>query len=112
VTIEVGETSSGDVGVLKIPAEIYNVEIEEGPEKGEIISQFAPLAGLEGMVLVGAVLMDHLYTVFEFEVVQNADGDSLSPVGMWIFNKKGGYPIIQTRQDQPARIFGVRRHGS
>jgi len=105
VTIEVGETSSGDVGVLQIPAEIYNVGIEEGPGKGESISQFAPLEGLEGLVLVGSVLMDHLYTVFEYEVMESANGYVLSPVGMWIFNKKGDYPVIQNRQSQSASIF-------
>ena len=65
----------------------------------------AMLEGLEGLVLVGSVLMDHLYTVYEYEVTPSADGYALSPVGMWIFNKRGGYPIIQGRQDRPARIF-------
>jgi hypothetical protein len=108
VTLEVGESPSGDVGVLQVPAEIYMVEIEEGPGQGESISQFAPLEGLEGLVLVGSVLMDHLYTVYEYEVTPSADGYALSPVGMWIFNKRGGHPIIQNRQDRPARIFNAQ----
>ena len=59
-------------------------------------------------MLVGSVLMDHLYTVFEYEVTQSADGYALSPVGMWIFSKAGDYPIIQNHQDRPARIFAAQ----
>ncbi|MCP4324298.1 MAG: A1 family peptidase [Alteromonadales bacterium] len=96
---------AGSSGVLKIPSNIYNVEIEEGQGKGTISPQFNGLEGAGNLVLVGSVLMDHLYTVYEYEVSGIPGDYKLSPVGMWIFNKKGDYPIIQTQQSEPARIF-------
>ncbi|MCP4988238.1 MAG: A1 family peptidase [Colwellia sp.] len=96
---------AGSSGVLKIPSNIYNVEIQEGKDKGNVRPQFSELAGLEHLVLVGSVLMDHLYTVYEYEVSGKPGNYKLSPVGMWIFNKKGNYPIIQTKQSEPAPIF-------
>jgi hypothetical protein len=101
VTLKMGTTSSGETGTLVIPASIYNVKIEAGQYQGLTIPQFQPLKGLDKLALVGSVLMDYLYTVYQYKV----EGTEISPVGMWIFNKPGGPRIIQNTQSQPATIF-------
>ncbi|WCN10916.1 pepsin-like aspartic protease [Marinomonas mediterranea] len=107
VEIEVGQDSNGKPGKLVITPEIYNRKIEAGSLKGEVVSQFAPLEGLGPMALVGSVLMDHLYTVYEYSISGHVEDDSLtiSPKGMWIFNQPTGVEIIQGKQDKPAPIF-------
>jgi len=77
-------------------------EIEAGQNKGQVVSQFKGLEGADGMLLVGSVLMDHLYTVYEYKV---DDNQNLSPVGVWIFNKPDGPKIIANKQSVPAELF-------
>ena len=50
-------------------------------------------------VLVGSVLMDQLYTTYEYSVTYDEAGFHLDPVGMWIFNKIGGPQLIQTTSE-------------
>ncbi len=109
VTLEVGTTDTGETGRLVIPSSVYNVKIEAGQYQGLSISQFQPLNGLSELVLVGSVLMDSLYTVYEYQVNEDAGAVNITPVGMWIFNKKDGPKIIQTTQSQPAAIFTRRQ---
>lgn len=91
---------------LRVPADIYNVTIEAGPSKGKTLPQFNPdLPGLEGLMLVGSVIMDHLYTVYEYRTVKSEKGDKLEPVGIWLFNKPNGPKLIDTEQAKPAAIF-------
>lgn len=81
-------------GEITIGADLYNVLIEEGPDKGQTLPQFEPL-GLADLVLVGSVVMEHCYTVYEYRVVQCRPGDySLAPVGVWLYNRPGGPQII------------------
>jgi hypothetical protein len=108
VTIELGKTDQDENGKLVIPASIYDVYIEQGEDKGEVISQFAPLEGLDDLVLVGSVLMDYLYTVYEYEIITTESETSIKPIGMWIFNKLNGPKVIVTEQSQVARIFQLR----
>lgn len=83
-----------DGGYIQIGPEIYNVLIEEGPDKGKTLPQFNPL-GLTNLALVGSVLMDFCYCVFQYEVVLcDATTISLKPVGMHLFNQPGLPPII------------------
>ncbi|RBP85797.1 peptidase A24 [Marinomonas rhizomae] len=105
VTIELGETDKNETGKLVIPSSIYDVFIEEGEGKGKTISQFAPLDGMNNLVLVGSVLMDYLYTVYEYKIVSDGSQRFITPVGMWIFNKLDGVKVITTEQDSVARIF-------
>jgi hypothetical protein len=105
LTIKVGQTESGEQGVLTIPPTTFQVEIEEGESKGLVLPQFKPMKGLDDLILVGSVLMDYLYTVYEYSVIQEGEKITLQPVGMWIFNKPGGLNIIQNRQQKPADIF-------
>jgi saccharopepsin len=91
-------------GELVIPPNIFNVEIEEGSSKGETVPQFAGL-GIKQLVLVGSVLMDSLYTVFEYKIERRGDDFQLSPKGMWIFNKPSGPRIIQNRHNKPAALY-------
>ncbi|PWI32564.1 peptidase A24 [Vibrio albus] len=102
VTIRTPQNSYSSEGSLVIPASLYNVHIDAGEFEGKQVPQFEPMQGLDNLVLVGSVLMDSLYTVYEYRV--NADS-RLEPVGMWIFNKKGGPRIIQTTQEAKAAIF-------
>lgn len=104
VELNIDLAQQGIVGQLIIPASVYDVEIEAGEDKGEVISQFQELDGVEGLVLVGSVLMDYLYTVYEYQMTSEG---ILKPLGMWIFNKPGGEKIIQNKQTSPAQIFTV-----
>jgi len=87
---------------LTIPSELYLCEIEAGQDAGETLAQFKGLDGAEGIVLVGSVLMDHLYTVYEYQLDEQ---QNLSPVGMWLFNKPDGPKILSNQQSAPADIF-------
>jgi len=58
--------------------------------------------------LVGSVLMDYLYTVYEYEIITTESETSIKPIGMWIFNKLNGPKVIVTEQSQVARIFQLR----
>ncbi|MCZ2720776.1 pepsin-like aspartic protease [Marinomonas sp. 15G1-11] len=91
---------------LTLPSSTYNVKIEEGMFQGHVIPQFRPLNGVEGLILVGSVLMDFLYTVYEYQAVEKVnEGITLIPIGMWLFNKPDGPKIIQNRQSTVASIF-------
>jgi hypothetical protein len=97
--MQIGTTAEGNQGEIVIPPEVYNVKIEAGPQREKILPQFNPL-GLTDLVLVGSVLMDHLYTVYVYEVVVSDAGHILSPVGMYVFNKKDGLPVIRSSSAQ------------
>lgn len=105
LVIEIGKTDLGDVGKLVITSSMYDVLIEEGQNKGEIVTQFQPMEGADYLALVGSVLMDHIYTVYEFKVINIEDETRVLPVGMWIFNKVGGDKVIMSKQNNPARLF-------
>ncbi|MGC3555712.1 peptidase A1 pepsin, partial [Pseudomonas aeruginosa] len=51
-------------GELTLGANLYNCLIDEGPQKGQVLPQFNAL-GLTDLVLVGSVVMEHCYTVYE-----------------------------------------------
>ncbi|RQW61084.1 pepsin-like aspartic protease [Vibrio viridaestus] len=102
VVITLSDTAGKSYTELTVPASIYQCYIEAGEQAGQTLSQFKGLEGADGMLLVGSVLMDHLYTVYEYQWDESND---LSPVGMWIFNKPGDYPIISNKQSKPAAIF-------
>jgi hypothetical protein len=105
IKLDQGADESMVKGVLKVPPEVYNVFIEAGPDKGEVIPQFLSMEGLPGLALVGSVLMDYLYTVHEFKVWGEAGQYKIAALGMWIFNKTDGRRIIQNIQDKPAAIY-------
>ncbi|EKF9499559.1 A1 family peptidase [Vibrio cholerae] len=86
---------------FNIPSEVYRKKIECGEDSGRVIAQFEPLSGANDIVLVGSVLMEHLYSIFEYE---NKEGE-LFPKGIWVFNKKNGYKIIKNNQNKPAEVF-------
>lgn len=94
-------------GEITLGADLYNVRIEEGPQKGQTIPQFAPL-GLTDLVLVGSLVMEHCYTVHEYQVVHcKPQTYSLAPVGIWLFNRPDG-PQIITRASKKAFNPGQR----
>lgn len=67
----------------------------------------APL-GLTDLVLVGSLIMEHCYTVHEYQVVHcKPQTFSLAPVGIWLFNRPGG-PQIITRASKKAFTPGQR----
>jgi hypothetical protein len=107
LVIEIGCTDSGGVGKLVVTSDMYNVLIEEGEDKGKLVTQFQPLEGGDYIALVGAVMMDYLYTLYEYSIEYIDGKPNLLPVGMWIFNKTSGPKIITTLQKQPARIFAA-----
>ncbi|MEA2417187.1 MAG: hypothetical protein QOI58_3844 [Thermoanaerobaculia bacterium] len=95
VTLVIGMTPDGSPATVVVPPSVYMVNIQAGPQAGQTLPQFNPL-GLNGLVLVGSVLMDQLYTTYEYNVTVDEAGYHLDPVGMWIFNKIGGPQLIQT----------------
>ncbi|HFQ4929822.1 TPA: pepsin-like aspartic protease [Vibrio vulnificus] len=105
LTLTIPDNKVTKGGDLVVPSSLYDVLIEEGSSKGEHVFQFEPMDGLDCLTLVGSVLMDSLYTVYQYQVLENG---SLYPVGMWIFNKIGGPRIINVEQDKPAGIFPPR----
>jgi len=98
VTLTLGATIDGQPGRIVVPPSVYMVEIQEGAGKGQTLPQFNPL-GLNGLVLVGTVLMQNIYTVYVYDVTETPEGYHLAPVGMVIFNKKNGPKLIQTTSD-------------
>ncbi|MEZ8082166.1 pepsin-like aspartic protease [Enterovibrio norvegicus] len=104
VSISLTDSGGEEYGLLEITSDVYRCDIEEGQHKGQAVSQFQSLTQAEGMLLVGSVLMDHLYTVYEYE--EPSDGQ-LAPKGVWIFNKPDGPKIIQTKQKEPASLFNT-----
>jgi saccharopepsin len=101
VVLRLGSTAEGNAGTIELPSSVYDVRIEAGNFSGLAIPQFDDLAGLDDLVLVGSVLMDHLYTIFEYDVAQDGDRYSTTPVGMWLFNKVGGPKLIRENSGKP-----------
>lgn len=108
VRLRIGYTNDGEPGEIVIPPSVYMVEIQAGPSQGQVLPQFNPL-GITELVLVGSVLMDLLYTIYEYRVTQTPSGYQLSPVGMWVFNKTGGPDLIRSRGTKPVRLGPRKR---
>lgn len=106
VSLRVGQVGGGP-GLIEIGPDVYNVLIQEGPDKGKTIPQFQPL-GLTNLALVGSVLMDQLYTIYEYDVFVTPNGYQLAPIGTWVFNKIGGPNIIKSRS---AKAWEPRKRG-
>ncbi|MDR2374123.1 MAG: A1 family peptidase [Bifidobacteriaceae bacterium] len=100
-------------GRITVTPDMYNVYIEAGPDAGKTIPQFQGL-GMSQLVLVGSVLMDYCYTVFRYDVHICSPGAlSLSPVGVYFFNKIGGPQIISGRPVEfPTRIPAHKGRGA
>lgn len=91
-------------GSISIGPEIYNVHIEAGPQAGQTLPQFQPL-GLNQLALVGSVLLDHCYAVYQYQVVQCPHTTfSLAPVGVYLFNKPNGPVIIHGNDVLPGKV--------
>lgn len=98
LVVEVGTaTGSGGPVRLVVPPDIYMRTIEAGQNAGTTSAQFHPLKGVDGLMIVGSVLMDYLYTVYLYETAQDpATGKyACTPFGTWVFNKPGGPKIVQ-----------------
>ncbi|ONH51168.1 Avidin family protein [Pseudomonas cedrina] len=88
-------------GQITLGSELYNCLIEAGPEKGQVLPQFAPM-GLADLVVVGSLIMEHCYTVYEYQVVKcSHEVYSLAPVGIWLFNRADGPQIITRSSSKP-----------
>jgi hypothetical protein len=98
VTLVLGTTLDGNQATVVVPPSVYMVTMQAGPQANQTLAQFNGL-GLTGLVLVGSVLMDQLYTTYEYNVTVDEAGYHLDPVGMWIFNKTGGPQLIQTTSE-------------
>ncbi|TFY95112.1 peptidase A1 pepsin [Pseudomonas nabeulensis] len=102
-------------GEITLGASLYNVLIEAGPDQGKTLPQFEPL-GLSELVLVGSLVMEHCYTVYEYRVVQCRPGAySLAPVGVWLFNRPDGPQIISRASSRcfeaKARTLSTEKRG-
>jgi saccharopepsin len=90
VILQVGQTLTGQPGQITVPPSVYNVLIEAGPDAGQVLPQFYPMPPLVDLVLVGSVLMDQFYTVFEYQVDSPPPKVTLSPRRMYLYEKTGG----------------------
>ena len=111
VTLIVGITPRGSPATIMVPPSVYMVEIEAGPQQGQVLPQFNPL-GLTNLVLVGSVLMDQLYSTYCYDVTETESGYHLSPIGIWIFNKKNGPQLIQPTGGTSFELTRRRPHRS
>ncbi|MCP9319574.1 A1 family peptidase [Acetobacter persici] len=94
-------TMEFDNGTITIGPDIYNVLIEEGPDKGETLPQFKALS-LNQLALVGSVLLDHCYAIYQYDIIECPHTTfSLSPKGVYLFNKPGGPKIISGNKPPP-----------
>jgi saccharopepsin len=110
--LQVGQsTVTGAPGIITIPPSVYEVLIEAGSGQGQTLPQFNPL-DLKNLVLVGSVLMDQFYTVFEYSVTEGPDGYTLSPANMYLYNKINGPQLIQPSSGTPIAIGGPKPVGS
>lgn len=90
VVVETGFRSDNNFpGRITVPPSIYNVTIEAGPDKGKTLPQFNPL-GMTNLALVGSLLMDQFYTIYEYDVFSTPNGYRLTPTAIWFFTKKNG----------------------
>ncbi len=69
IELTLGTNFSGQQGRIVVPPSVYEVRIEAGPDKGKVIPQFKGL-GMPEFVLVGSLLMDQLYCIFEYDVTE------------------------------------------
>jgi hypothetical protein len=106
VAITVGESTAGGPGEIVVPPSVYEVLIQAGPQQGKVLPEFQPL-GLENLVLVGSVVLDLFYTIYEYEVTGSPGQYVLEPVAFWVFNKAGGPPLLK-RGGKPANLGGRR----
>ncbi|WP_425098774.1 pepsin-like aspartyl protease [Tropicibacter sp. S64] len=95
LTIDVGQARGGARGRIVVPPELYMRTIEEGENKGQTLPQFNVLGELPGLLLVGSVLMDYLYTIYVYDTVSVGGVETFQAAGMIIFNKADGPPVIR-----------------
>jgi len=88
VQLTVGQSVTGGPGRIVVPPSVYEVRLEAGAGMGQVQPQFNPL-GLTDLVLVGSVLMDLFYTVYEYDVSLVNGRHVLAPVAMYLFDKPG-----------------------
>ncbi len=105
LSIQIGTTDTGMPGEITVDATLYDVLIEAGQDKGQVISQFEPMEGADDIALVGSIIMDHLYTLYQYKAEWVDQVWTLKPLGMWIFNKPDGPKIITSRQRNRASLF-------
>jgi saccharopepsin len=107
--LQVGQsTVTGAPGVISVPPSVYEVMIEQGDNKGKVLPQFNPL-GLTDLVLVGSVLMDQLYTVFEYTAIPLPTGGyKLAPANMYLYNKVNGPQLIQPSAGTALAVGGPK----
>jgi saccharopepsin len=85
----------GQAGRFVLTENEYVTLIEAGSGQGNYTININPLPGLDNLVLVGSILMDHIYTLYRFEVGGSAGNYTLSPGTVEMYNKVGGPVIIQ-----------------
>jgi len=105
LSIQIGETDKGEAGEITVDSTLYDVLIEEGQYKGQVISQFDPMEGADDIALVGSIIMDHLYTLYQYKAELVDKVWQLKPLGVWVFNKPDGPKIITSRQSKRASLF-------
>lgn len=101
VEIMAGRGSDGQTGEIVVTSAEYMQTIEKGENKGLKLPQFHGMKGTDGLVLVGSVLLDHVYSTYLYQ--QSSDprtgAHTLQPRGVFLMNKIGGPKIIQNKSD-------------
>lgn len=110
ITLDLGHTPFlRQPGQVVITPDMYEVKLEAGRNAGQTLPQFETDLNIPALMLVGSILMDSVYSIFEYKVVGSSDPRvaSLDPVGIWLFNKVGGPNVIRSRSDKPV-VLGPR----
>ncbi len=81
-------------GEIVVPPSVYQARIEAGSGRGETVPQFAA-ANLTNLILAGSILMEQLYTVFEYTASLTPERVHLTPRAMYLYNKTNGPKLIQ-----------------
>jgi len=80
---------------LLLGADQYVTEIEAGQGRGHTTANLNPLAGYDGLVLVGSILLDHVCAVYQFQVSGTPGRYRVAPGTTLMFNKRGGPQVIR-----------------
>ena len=87
----------------------YVPKIERGDHSGAYIPQIQTLDGVDGLLVQGSTLMDHVYTVFVYgtRINPNILDIEMYAKEMRAYNKKGGPEIIQMEEAPQSKVGQV-----
>lgn len=92
--LSMGTDQYGNPGKLMLGPDQYRVMIQAGNGAGQMQTAIDTL-NIPELLLVGSIMLEHLYTVFWYERTGTPGNYQLQPTETWLFNKTNGPKIIQ-----------------